>query len=235
MTQTVRAAHSERERRSRLPWLLWALVVVVVIAWWVLYQSRWFLIEDVKVTGTKRLTVAAVLDQAQVRVGQPLMAADPHAVHNRIMELEVVRQVTVERGWPHTLLISVSERKPIAVVPANGSYIWVDEQGHVAGKSASRPPRKIVVRAKPETPAIREALDVYVGLPHKWKPLSIGAKTQDSVVVQMHHNIWITFGSADDLDLKVKVAGALLTKVTRNKMINVSAPYNPTVRPAGLP
>ena len=231
MTQTVRAARTERQRRSRLPWLLWALVVLVVVAWWVLYQSRWFLIEDVKVTGTKRLTVAAVLAQAQVQVGQPLVAADPHAVHNRIMELEVIRQVTVERGWPHTLLIAVSERKPIAAVPANGSYIWVDEQGHIAGKSTMRPRHKIVVRAKPETPAIRAALDVYVGLPHKWEPLSLAAKTQDSVVVQMHHNIWITFGSADDLDLKVKVAGALLTKVTRNKMINVSAPYNPTVRP----
>ena len=235
MTQTVRAAQSERQSRSRLPWLLWVLVVVVVIAWWVLYQSRWFLIEDVKVTGTKRLTVAAVVEQAQVRVGQPLMAADPHAIHNRIMDLDVVRQATVERGWPHTLLIAVSERKPIAVVPADNSYIWVDEQGHIAGKSAARPPHKIVVRAKPETSAIRAALDVYVGLPRKWKPLSLAAKTQDSVVVQMNHNIWITFGSADDLELKVKVAGALLTKVTRNKMINVSAPYNPTVRPAALP
>jgi cell division protein FtsQ len=235
MTQTVRAARIEGQRRSRLPWLLWALVVVVVIAWWVLYQSRWFLIEDVKVTGTKRLTVAAVLDQAQVRVGQPLMGADPHAVHNRIVKLEVVRQVRVERGWPHTLLIAVSERKPIAVVPADGSYIWVDEQGHIAGKSAGRPPHKIVVRAKPETPAIRAALDVYAGLPHTWKPLSLSAKTQDSVVVQMHHNIWITFGSSDDLEIKAKVAGTLLAKVARNKMINVSAPYNPTVRPAGLP
>ena len=233
MTQTVRAARTEGERRSRLPWLMWLLVVLLVVAWWVLYQSRWFLIEEVKVTGTKRLTVSAVLDQAQVRVGQPLMAADPHKVHNRIMELPVVRQAVIERGWPHTLLIKVSERKPIAAVPANGSYIWVDEQGHVAGKSTVRPPHKIVVRAKPETNAIRAALVVYTGLPHKWKPLSLAAKTQDSVVVQLHHNNWVAFGSAEDLELKVKVAGALLAKVQNgNKLINVSAPYNPTVRPA---
>lgn len=233
MTQTVRAARPEKTHRSRLPWLLWTLGVVIVIAWWVLYQSRWFLIEDVKVTGTKRLTVNNVLDQAQVKVGQPLMAADPHKLHDRIMELPVVRQATIERGWPHTLLIKISERKPIAVVPASGSYIWVDEQGHIAGKSQARPPKKILVRAKPETKAIKAALDVFAGLPSRWKPLSIAAKTQDSVVVQMNRNIWIAFGSADDLELKVKVAGALLTKVgSGNKLINVSAPYNPTVRPA---
>jgi len=235
MTQTVRAARSEAQRRSRLPWLLWAIVVLVVVAWWVLYQSRWFLIEDVKVTGTKRLTVAAVLAQAQVQVGQPLIAADPHALHDRIMELEVIRQATVERGWPHTLLIAVSERKPIAAVPANGSYVWVDEQGHIAGKSTMRPPHKIVVRAKPETQAIKAALDVYAGLPVKWKPLSLAAKTPDSVVVQLHHNNWVTFGSSDDLAIKVKVATALLAKLQKgNKMINVSAPYNPTVRPFTL-
>ena len=235
MTQTIRAARTPKPGRSRLPWVMWSLGVLVVISWWVLYQSRWFLIEEVKVTGTKRLTVAAVLDQAKVRKGQPLMGADPHKLHDRIMELPVVRQATIERGWPHTLLIHISERKPIAAVPANGSYIWVDEQGHVAGKSKVRPAHKIVVRAKPETKAIRAALDVFAGLPPRWKPLSLAAKTQDSVVVQMHHNIWITFGSAENLDLKVKVAGALLAKVQNgNKLINVSAPYNPTVRPAPL-
>jgi len=233
MTQTVRAARAPKSGRSRLPWLMWTLGVVIVIAWWVLYQSRWFLIEDVKVVGIKRLSVTAVLNQAQVRLGQPLMDADPHKVHGRIMELPVVRQATVERGWPHTLLIKISERKPIAAVPANGSYIWVDEQGHVAGESTARPPHKIVIRAKPETKAIQAALEVFAGLPSKWKPLSLAAKTQDSVVVQMHHNIWITFGSSDDLDLKVKVAGALLAKIRKggDKLINVSAPYNPTVRP----
>ena len=233
MTQTVRAARPEKTRSSRMPWLMWTLGVVLVIAWWVLYQSRWFLIEDVKVTGTKRLTVAMVLDQAQVQVGQPLMAADPHKLHDRIMELPVVRQATVERGWPHTLLIKVSERKPIAVVPSNGSYIWVDEDGHVAGKSQVRPPKKIVVRAKPETKAIKAALEVYASVPKTWNALSISAKTQDSVVVQLHRNIRITFGSSDDLELKVKVAGVLLEKVGNgNKLINVSAAYNPTVRPA---
>jgi len=233
MTQTVRAARPEKTRSSRMPWLMWTLGVVLVIAWWVLYQSRWFLIEDVKVTGTKRLTVAMVLDQAQVQVGQPLMAADPHKLHDRIMELPVVRQATVERGWPHTLLIKVSERKPIAVVPSNGSYIWVDEDGHVAGKSQVRPPKKIVVRAKPETKAIKAALEVYASVPKKWHALSVAAKTQDSVVVQLHRNIWITFGASDDLELKVKVAGVLLEKVGNgNKLINVSAAYNPTVRPA---
>ena len=231
MTQTVRAARQEDVRRSRLPWFLWVIGVLVFITWWVLYQSRWFLIEDVKVTGTKRLTVSAVLKQAHVKVGQPLVAADPHKVHKRIMDLPVVRQATVERGWPHSLLIHISERQPVAAVPMHGAYIWVDEQGHVAGRSKVRPPNKIVVRAKPETKAIRAALDVYAGLPLKWKPLSVAAKTQDSVSVQMRRDTWITFGSSQDVDLKVKVAGALLAKFPKgNMLINVSAPYNPTVR-----
>jgi cell division protein FtsQ len=228
MTQTVRAARAPKSGRSRWPWLLWLLGVLIVIAWWVLYQSRWFLIEDVKVTGTKRLSVEAVLDQAQVKVGQPLMAADPHDLHDRLMQLPVVRQATVERGWPHTLLIRISERQPIAAVPTGDSYILVDEKGHVAGKSKSLPPKKILVRAKPETKAIRAALDVYADVPRNWKATSVVAKTQDSVKVQLYNGIWLIFGSAENLELKVKVAGTLLMK--GYKVINVSAPYNPTVQ-----
>ena len=228
MTQTIRPARGKKHSRSRWPWLAWLLAVLVVVTWWTLYQSRWFLIQDVKVTGTKRLTVAAVLNQAQVNVGQPLMAANPHTLHERIMMLPVVRQARVERSWPHTLLITISERKPIAAVPAKGKYIWVDEKGHVAGQSTTLPKNKIVVRATPETAAIRAALDVYAGVPKRWKALSFSAKTQDSVQVQLHRGIIVVFGSSEDLSIKVKVAGTLLSK--GYKFINVSAPYNPTVR-----
>ena len=47
-------------------------------------------------------------------------------------------------------------------------------------------------------------------------------------MVQLHRNRWVLFGSDEDLALKVKVAGALLVK--GNNVINVSAPYNPTVK-----
>ena len=215
-------------RRSRLPWLAWAVAVLIIIIWWTLYQSRWFLIEDVKVTGVKRLTVESVLSQAHVQLGQPLMSADPHRVHDLIVALPAVRQVVVERGWPHTLLIHVSERQPVAVVPTQGRYVLVDEQGHVAGNAKVRPPHKVVIRAKPETEAIRAALTVYAGIPSRWGVLGLAAKTQDSVMVQLHRNRWVLFGSDEDLALKVKVAGALLVK--GNNVINVSAPYNPTVK-----
>lgn len=228
MTQTVRPAAPLPARRSRWPWLAWAAAVLLIVVWWTLYQSRWFLIEDVKVTGVKRLTVQAVLSQAHVELGQPLMSADPHKVHDLIVALPAVRQVVVERGWPHTLLIHVSERQPVAVVPAKGAYIWVDEEGHVAGSSKVRPPHKVVIRAKPETEAIRAALNVYAGIPSRWGVLGVAAKTQDSVMVQLHRNRWVLFGSAENLELKIKVADALLLK--GHKVINVTAPYNPTVK-----
>lgn len=228
MTQTIRPGLRQEQRRWFRPWLMWTLAVFVVVIWWVLYQSRWFLIEQVKVDGVKRLSVEQVLEKASVRIGQPLMAANPGAIHKRLTELPVIQQARVERSWPNTLLIHIVERQPIAVVPTNGKYVWVDEFGHIAGYSTSKPKNKIVVRAKPESQAIVTALKVYLAVPDKWRPLSLKATTQDDVQVQFHHNVWVVFGSAENVERKVRVAGVLLTKGC--KLINVSSPDTPTVR-----
>lgn len=228
MTQTIRQGTPKQTKHSKLPWLIWLLVILAVVTWYALFQSRWFLIEKVQVTGLKRISNEKVLTLAQVRVGQPLMAADPKKLKARIGELPAVKRVVIERGWPHTLIIRVTERQAIAAVPTNGAYVLVDDEGHVAGGSKKLPPKKVLVHAKPESLAMKAALEVYLALPSRWKVLSINAKTRDSVMVHLHHGIWVIFGSSELVERKSLVANALLAKGYRT--INVSAPETPTAK-----
>ncbi len=228
MTQTIRQGVPNQTKHSKLPWLIWLVVILALVAWYILFQSRWFLIEQVQITGLKRLSTQKVLTAAQVRVGQPLMAANPNALEARIGELPAVKRVVIERGWPHTLIIRVTERKPIAAVPVGGAYVLVDDEGHVAGGAKNLPAKKVLVHAKPETLAIKAALNVYQALPSRWKVLSVHAKTRDSVKVQLQNGIWIIFGSDELIDRKSLVANALLAKGYRT--INVSAPETPTAK-----
>ena len=228
MTQTIRQGAPNQVRHSKLPWAIWLVVILALVTWYVLFQSRWFLIEQVQVTGLKRLSTQKVLTLAQVRVGQPLMAANPNTLKSRISELPAVKRVVIERGWPHTLIIRVTERQAIAAVPSDGGFVLVDDEGQIAGGAKKRPAKKLLVYAKPETLAMKAALDVYLALPKRWKVLSVHAKTRDSVKVHLHHGIWITFGSNELIERKSLVANALLAKGYRT--INVSAPEMPTAK-----
>lgn len=229
MTQTIRPGEPQFEKTSRIPILIGVLVTLAVIGWWVLYQSRWFLIEDITISGTKRVSTQSVLQSAQVSIGQPLMAADPKDISARLLTLPAVKTVTVTRSWPHDLIIRISERQPIAAVPVGNKFYLVDSQGYVAGIVKKLVNKEPVIYARPETPAIKAALDVRAALPKKWKVANVAAKTDESVVVNLRNGMWIKFGSAQDSAYKIQVASVLLARGYGR--INVSSPDTPTAIP----
>mgnify|MGYP006277679747 CR=1 FL=1 len=229
MTQTIRLGEPQFEKTSRLPIVFGILVTLAIVGWWVLYQSRWFIIEDITISGTKRVSTQSVLQSAQVKIGQPLMAADPQDITDRLLTLPAVRTATVTRSWPHDLLIQITERQPIAAVPQGKRFFLVDSQGYVAGIVKKLANNEPIIYAKPETPAIKAALDVRAALPRKWKVSNVAAKSDESVVVNLRNGMWIKFGSAQDADYKIQVASALLARGYGH--INVSSPDTPTAIP----
>lgn len=137
--------------------------------------------------------------------------------------------MSVERVWPHTVLITVTERTPVAVAHFDGTYVEVDEQGVPASPPTSAAPTGIVaIDGKPGTPAMRAAVAVVRALPKKWRLKAVSAPTQDSVSVSLGGSVRIMFGSGEDIERKVAVATALMANKYRT--IDVSAPDAPTVR-----
>ena len=227
-TRTVRPGRVTRKRKSRLPWLIWLAVIIAIVAWWALYQSRWFLVEHIRISGAHRVPVATVAQVAHINVGKPLMAVNPSAVIRDLTALPQVKAAKVERGWPHTVLITIVERAPIAAIAGKSGFRFVDNEGMLAGVGKTKPKTMWVVIGKPNTPAMKAAAQVIDGLPAKWKVGVAQATTPDSVIVTLGTGQQIVFGSSEQLSQKVKVAKALL--VNRFKYINVSAPLNPTVK-----
>lgn len=225
---TIRTGEVTRKRRSRLPWLLWLLGIVIVIVWWSLYQSRWFLIEDLKVVGTHRLDKARVSALANVRIGEPLISVNPGRISEKLNSIPQIKSARVERGWPHSVLITVTERSPVAVAKSKKGFKLIDDEGMLAGHIERRPKNMRLVDAKPNTPAMKAAVQIALAIPKKWHVATISAANSNSVIVRLTHGQRIAFGSGEQASLKVKVAGSLIINSYRN--INVSAPLNPTVR-----
>ena len=227
MSQTVRSAKPKNVRKSKTPWLIWLIIVLAVSGWWILYQSKWFIAQGVTVTGHSRLTVEQISAVAAVPIGNSLMSINTAAMTEQLMELTEIKVVTVERGWPHTILINVTERTPIAVAATLSGFNLIDSEGKNAGRVAAPPPGLLVISAVPESKAMLGAITTLAVIPAQWQLIELAAATQDNIVATLGTGAVITFGSSERAADKVEVAQALLEK--GYSVINVSAPDAATV------
>jgi cell division protein FtsQ len=227
MSQTVRSAKPKNVRKSKTPWLVWLILVLAVSGWWSLYQSKWFIAQSVTVTGNSRLTVEQISAVAAVPIGNSLMSINTAAMTEQLMELTEIKVVTVERGWPHTILINVTERTPIAVAATLSGFNLIDSEGKNAGRVAAPPPGLLVISAVPESKAMLGAITTLAAIPAQWQLIELAAATQDSIVATLGSGAVITFGSSERAADKVEVATALMEK--GYSVINVSAPDAATV------
>lgn len=228
MSQTVRSAAPKKRRKSKAPWLIWLLAILAVVAWWSLYQSKWFIAQEVTITGNSRLSVEQISATAAVPIGNSLMSINPGVISQQLQTLPEIKVATVERGWPHSILITVTERTPIAVAATATGFNLIDADGLNAGTVAAPPAGLLVISAQPDSPAMTNAIQALAAIPAEWAITGLSAPTQDSVVVTLGSGVVVTMGSGERAADKVEVAQALIEK--GYTIINVSAPDAPTVK-----
>jgi len=228
MSQTVRSAAPKKMRKSKGPWLVWLLVILSAVAWWSLYQSKWFIAQEVTISGNSRLTVEQISAAAAVPIGNSLMSIDPGQISEQLQTLPEIKVAIVERGWPHSILITVTERTPIAVAATASGFNLIDDEGLNAGTVTAPPPGLLVISAQPDSPAMTNAIQILAAIPADWAVSGLSAPTQDSVVATLGSGVVVTMGSGERAVDKVEVAKVLIEKGYTN--INVSAPDAPTVK-----
>jgi cell division protein FtsQ len=227
MPQAVRSANKKSTRKPKIPGSIWLILVIVVFVWWSLYQSKWFIAQDVSVTGNERLTIEQISTLAEVPIGNSLMSIDTAAMASQLMTMPEIKVATVERGWPHTILIKVTERTPIAVAATVSGFNLIDSQGQNAGVVAAPPAGLLIISAQPDSNAMLGAIKTLAAIPVQWQLIGLSAATQDSIVATLGSGAVITFGSSERAADKVEVAQALMEK--GYSVINVSAPDAATV------
>jgi cell division protein FtsQ len=228
MSQTVRSAKPKKIRKSKGPWLLWLLMIVAAVTWWSLYQSKWFIAQEVSISGNSRLSAEQISAVAAVPIGNSLMSINPGVISGQLQSLPEIKVAKVERGWPHTILITVTERTPIAVAKTAAGYNLIDSDGINAGTVTAPPKGLLVISAQPDSPAMTNAIQALAAIPADWALTRLSAATQDNVVATLGKGAVVTFGSGERAAHKVEVAQALLEK--GYVVINVSAPDAPTVK-----
>lgn len=246
---TGRTQRSEEERQRRrfarrqwarrwltLRYLAVALLLVVLVGGgtYAVYFSDALSVQDVEVSGTDTVKTSDIERVAAVPLGGPLATADLVAVERRVAALAAIRSVEVTRKWPHSVLITVQEREPVAVVQRGGTYRTVDVEG-VAFGSFKRAPTDLPRIEAPNSAtvtdpeAVGEAVTVLAALPDEVASRvdHLVLRSADEIELVLRDDRVVRWGGAEGSARKAEVVLALLGQP--GTTYDVSVPAQPVV------
>lgn len=235
-TPSTRARRRRRLSPARRRLLqVGSAVVLVAVVGWALLAGPLLAVRRVQVDGAVTLTADEVRRSAGIADGTPLLRVDVDAARARVARLPQVASVQVTRGWPGTVVVTLTERVPVAVVDRNGTRTLVDRDGVLFDTITGNPPPGVVpldvADPRPDDPATRAALAALAAMP---RSLRAGvdhatATTDQDVTLALADGTTVLWGDAADSPRKASVLAALLGQVKSGKLdgaktIDVSAP-----------
>ena len=216
------------------------MLVAVGLAYVVAYSTPVFALERVDVSGAPPSLEREVRATTAGLLGSSLVGIDADEVEGVLRALPAVAGVSVDRAFPHTLVVKVAPERPVAVV-RRGRFSWevtgagkvirsieTGTQRHLprlwlAKGATIRRGGLIPLGFVPATRALAEAHGVGLGSRVK------GIRPQgDELTLVLRSGTEIRLGRSTEVGLKLTVASKVLQLVGSGATyIDVSVPQRP--------
>lgn len=238
--------------RQRLGWQLRAVtavlaLVALVVGGVALYRSDAFAVRRYRLVGARHLTLARVLQLAQVPAGVTLMRFPSAEVRDRVATDPWVATLTVRRLIPDTVEFDVTERVPVALLSAQNTLWLVDADGWVLAKEAttttapSMPVLRRMEALKPQvgrsidSTVVTNALSVLTGMGSQIRRSvrAVDAPSVDETALLTNQNVEILVGPATDLVKKDLLVRKILAAQRGIVFIDVRSTDRPVSRGIG--
>lgn len=218
-----------------------ALLAAAAAAYWLAVTSSLFAVETVRVQGAVPGVVVRDVNRVTAHlVGTSLVALDAASVEREVRALPAVAGVSVDRAFPHTLVVKVAAERPVAVarrgasawlVAASGTVVRELERGTAQGLPRLWLPkgapvsvgRRLPAEALPATRALGLAREA--GLRRGIRSARI---VDEQLTLVLADGLELRLGDATDLLLKLTVAAAVLPLLEPGTVyLDVSVPERP--------
>lgn len=144
----VSVRREEGRRRLRI-FVAVVSVLSVVGLGYIVANSSLLGVDHIRVRGTAEVSAATVEQAARIESGEPLLFLDTDAVEARIEAIPGIATATVDTELPTTVVITVTERRPLgwAQAAGGGPVAVLDGTGRVLRRVTEPPPLTHVVGA----------------------------------------------------------------------------------------
>jgi hypothetical protein len=220
--------------------LSFAVLGAAVLALWGARASAVFGVQEVVVEGAPRPVAQEVRKATRGLLGESLLTIDAEAVADRVRALPSIAGASVDRAFPHTLVVRVSPERPVAVarrgrsswlVTAGGKVVREIETGTQRGLPRLWLQKGVALQLGGTLPASFTPATKALGAVHEVKlPRRIKAvrSTETGLTLVPHRGPEIRLGDATDIVLKLAVAARILPLVEEGTLyLDVSVPERP--------
>lgn len=238
-----RVAVQRDEGRRRLRFVVAATVVLGVGAiGYAIVRSPVLDVDTIRVRGAASTTPAAVARAGGLHDHPQLVDLDTKVVARRIERLPWVQRATVVRRWPATVEVTLFERSPLAVMPADGGgFAMVDVTGRVLEFVGEAPAGMPTITAPVGAPppgsrvpaATRGALVVLESMPGSLSTRVTGVDVDASGELRLRFDgaPTVRFGAPTSVRAKLVATATLLSRTNLKGVtgIDVRVPTAPVL------
>jgi len=211
--------------------LLISLVIAAVF-------SPLLAVQNIVVTGNQRVSHGRLVVALKNQMGRPLPQVSVADISAQLRQFSLIESFSLVSQPPHTLVVRVVERTPIAIVYSAGKFSYFDPAGVLIGPATRTDTLPVLdVNGTPATSeTYKTAISVLLALPSKMlgKIALMTVKTNDNVTFRLrgYAGQKVVWGDKSSAILKSKVLAALIKNQNQNDRVtyDVSSPTAPTVR-----
>jgi hypothetical protein len=219
-----------------------ALVAAVAVGFLLALQTPLLDVDEVAVTGHERTPVADVVAASGIAPGDQLIDLDLRRAGEQIAALPWVQEARLHRGIDGSVVVEITERRPVAVVGEGAEALLVDAEGRALGPAFGDPSHSAALVAIDGVSAGLQPGEFVT--PDAHDALAVAAALRDGLDVGLRlaiadgrltglvdPGISVVFGDAGQLDAKVRSLRTVLGQVdlTCAATIDVRTPGSPVL------
>lgn len=128
MSKIVKITKAKKKSKNRIGFL-GLLLVGAVVCFFLL--SPIFAIDDIEVNGNITSTEKYIISSSGILYGENILKMNKFEAIEKINTIPVIEETTIKRKWPDKIIITVTEKEPIAETKFYGSKLLISEAGEV--------------------------------------------------------------------------------------------------------
>lgn len=105
------------------------LALLMVLTAYVLFRSPLFQIQKVVVQGNSLVGTREIEESAAIPLGRNIFEVDLQQARERLLLIPMLKDAQVYRRLPSTVVIRVTERVPVALLPVSNGFAEIDAEG----------------------------------------------------------------------------------------------------------
>jgi cell division protein FtsQ len=231
-------------RRRRLALALVAAAALSALYWFWFRDSSLVAVSTVKVEGVGAGPASQQLRSALTEAGKEMttLHLHPELLDQAVRPFPLVQSVSADPGFPSTLTVKVTERRPASVIGSGDRAVAVSDDGTVLRglPAAKLQLPRLPLQSPPKQPhldgpVLQQAL-VLGAMPKPFRTLSDHSLNGESgVVVLLRGGVELRFGTAAHAAEKWRAAAAVLTDPGLGALdyVDLRVPTRPAVGGVG--